>query len=243
MPVHARIGIWVAFLLLLVLIIVGIVFWQRRRARRQRDAIATVEAGQVDGPPPTPFESGFLQVPRPPVSCPAPAYHSYGPRTGVVPKSAYSIGFTPPRSANMPKRPQRDSYSTASHYSITPEDDVPHTSLPPPAATRGFRGPGLPVNPRPAGKYSPAVERKAAVEPTPRDKNTRFVIPELPRDTQKKERREWQVRLEALRSAPIKKSGFEVLAVPAAPTQSRSAGVAGALSSKLRPLFAGTGRL
>jgi len=232
MPVHARIGIWVTFLLLLVLIIAGIVYWQRRRASRQRDAIATVEANQVDGPPPTPFESGFFQVKGPPVSCPPPAYHSHGPRTTHGSQTAFPISFTPPRTA---KRQQRDSnYSTASQYSTTPD-----TPLPPPVARRG---PGLPVNPRPAGKYSPAVDRRAVVESTPRDKNTRFVIPELPRDTQKKERREWQVRLEALRSAPIKKSGFEMLTAPAAPTQSRSAGVAGALSSKLRPLFAGTGR-
>jgi len=241
MSVHARIGIWVAFLLLLVLIIAGIIYWQRRRASRQRDALATVEANQLDGPSPTPFESGFDQVKGPPVSCPAPAYYSRGHRTAAVPQSAHAAGFTLPRTANNPKRQQRDSsYSTASQYS-TPEDDGPRTPLPP-AVTRGFRGPGLPVNPRPPGKLSPAVERRAAVEPTPRDKNTRFVIPELLRDTQKKDRREWQVRLEALRSAPIKKSGFEMLTVPEAPKYSRSAGVAGALSSKLRPLFAGTGR-
>jgi len=102
MSVHARIGIWVAFLLLLVLIIAGIIYWQRRRASRQRDAIATVEANQLDGPSPTPFESGFDQVKGPPVSCPAPAYYSHGHRTAAVPQSAHAVGFTLPRTANNP---------------------------------------------------------------------------------------------------------------------------------------------
>lgn len=224
LPVQARVGIWVAFLLLLVFIIIGAVYWQRRRAGRRRDALTTVEANQIDGPPPTPFEY------------PIPDYDPYTPRTAGVSQYAYSKGITPTRKANILKQ-HRDSYSSASQYSDTPEDDV----LRAPASTGGFRL-GLPVNPRPAGKNGSAVEKRAVVEPTPRDKNTRFILPELQRNTAKKERREWQVRLEALRSAPIKKSGFEVPNVPEAPPHSRSAGVAGALSSKIRPLFTGTGR-
>ncbi|KAM6489808.1 hypothetical protein JOM56_014831 [Amanita muscaria] len=136
-PSRAHIGIGVAFLLLLVLIIVGVIYWQRRRASRERDAIATVEANQLDGPLPTPFESGFVQVQGPPVSCPAPAYHTYGPRTAPVPTSAYSIGFTPIRSAYIPKRQQSDSYSSEIQYSATLED-VLLAPPPPPAATRKF---------------------------------------------------------------------------------------------------------
>jgi hypothetical protein len=134
---RAHIGIGIAFLLLLVLIIIGIIFWQRRRASRERDAIATVEANQLDGPLPTPFESGFVQVQGPPVSCPAPAYHTYGPRSAALPQSAFSIGFTPIRTSSyIPKRQKSDSYS--SQYSATLEDASLCAPPPPPAATRGF---------------------------------------------------------------------------------------------------------
>jgi len=134
---RAHIGIGIAFLLLLVMIIIGIIYWYQRRASRERDAIATVEANQVDGPLPTPFESGFLQVQGPPVSCPAPAYHTYGPRSAAVPQSAYSIGFTPIRTSYIPKRQKSDSYSEASQYSATFEDAL-CAPPPPPAAARGF---------------------------------------------------------------------------------------------------------
>ena len=62
----------------LFLICLTVFLVQRHRASRARDAIATVEASQVEGPLPTPFGSSFVQVPQgQPVSYPAMAY---GPR-------------------------------------------------------------------------------------------------------------------------------------------------------------------
>jgi len=228
LPVHERVAFWIVGLLLLGFIISSFIYCIRRRASRQRDAIATVESNQVNGPPPTPFESGFVQVHGPSATYPTlpPYANAYGPRTAAAPQSAYSVGFTPSRTAkNVPK------YSS-SQYSTSPED-VPYA--PPPASARGIRtagAGGLPGSPRPI-----FFHKKAQDEQTPRDKNTRFVIPELPLATHKKDRRDFA----ALRTAPIKKIAFEGVPVaPERPTQSRSAGVTSTFTSKLRPLFIGT---
>ncbi|KAF8631648.1 hypothetical protein AX17_005050 [Amanita inopinata Kibby_2008] len=220
LPLSARVAIWAICVAVLFLIIITAIYVHRRRASRERDAIATVEASQVDGPPPTPFGSSFVQVQGPPVAYP---FAPYGPRTaGAVPHSAYTVNFTP-RTPGVP--PARTPYSS-SRYPTTPEV----SQLSPYPASRGYRtpGPGLPESPRP----DPAA-------PTPRDKNTRFVIPE-PLPTHKKERRDWSGRLEALKSAPIKRDSFEgVSSEP--PTQVKSAMVTGSFP-KLKPLFTGTSR-
>ncbi|KAF8621938.1 hypothetical protein AX15_007374 [Amanita polypyramis BW_CC] len=204
----------------LVIICITVFLVHRHRTSRERDAIATVEASQVEGPPPTPFGSSFVQAQRAPsITLPPPAY---GPRTAAaVPQSAYSVSFTP-RTPGVPQR-TRTPYSS-SHYSGTGETSY--------AASRGYLtpGPGLPSSPR------------ANMRVTPRDKNTRFVIPEM---TERKERgEEWTERTEALRTAPIGREGFKA-AGGDGPVQVRSAGVAGvtgSFSSRLRPLFAGTSR-
>jgi hypothetical protein len=233
LPVHERLVLWIVGLLLLGLIISTFIYCLRRRASRQRDALATVESNQINGPPPTPFGSGFVQVQGPSVTYPAlpPYTHAYGPRTAAAPQSAYSVGFTPSRTTKNISQHPRDSYSS-SKYSTSPED-VPYA--PPPSSARGIRtagAGGLPGSPRPI-----FFHKKAQNEQTPRDKNTRFIIPELPLATHKRDRRE----LEALRTAPIKKIAFDgVPSAPERPMQSRSAGVTSTFTSKLRPLFIGT---
>jgi hypothetical protein len=195
----------------LLLICLTVFLVQRHRASRARDAIATVEASQVEGPLPTPFQSSFVQVPQgQSVTYPTMAY---GPRTAAVPPSALSVGFTP----NLPQR-ERAPYSS-SHYPLTAE----LSALAPSA--RGFRtggGAGLPESPRPSGARRDAV--------TPRDKNTRFIIPET---TERKGQSNWGERAEALRTAPIRRDGFEQI-TGEPPSQVKSASVV----SRLKPLFA-----
>jgi len=227
LPVHERIGLWILFLSVLALVIGTFLWWLRRRASRQRDAIATVEANQIHGPASTPFESGFVQVHPPVVSYPTQPYNNpYGPRTAAPAQSAYSVGFTPSKNRNL--------YQTDSQYSTTPEEVLLAPPPPPTSSARGIRTGGLPGSPR------PIIFHKKGNETTPRDKNTRFVIPELIQTGVKRDKRE----LEALRTAPVKKITFEGIVNPPIerPMQSRSAGVTTTFSSKLRPLFAGTSR-
>jgi len=202
----ARAAIWSTGVLVLLLIIVTVFLVHRRRTNRARDAIATVEASQVDGPPPTPFESGFVQVQAQPVTYPA---MTYGARTAAVPPSALSVGFTP----SLPQR-ERVPYSS-SHYAQTAE----LSSLVVSGRVNRTGGFVLPESPR------PSLRRDAV---TPRDKNTRFVIPE----TSRKGRVEWSDRVEALRTAPIRRDGFEEI-TGEPPTQVKSASVV----SRLKPLF------
>jgi len=243
MSSRARIGIWVVSFLLMILIIIGVIWWQQHLANRERDAVAAVEANQAEGPPPTPFESGFVQVQGPSVTYPRVAYHGYGPRTAAaaVPQSAYSVGFTPSKTPYVPQRPFGASYS--SRYFPSKPEDTPYVPpyVPPPPATavaHRFREASLPEGPKSPPKVDPIIDKKMlerrATEYTPRDKNTRFIIPDLPQDTQKKDRRAWQVRFESLRTAPIK-DGFEGISVPTSQIQSRSAGVTYGATSEVEP--------
>lgn len=202
----------------LFLICLTVFLVQRHRASRARDAIATVEASQVEGPLPTPFGSSFVQVPQgQPVSYPAMAY---GPRTAAVPPSALSVGFTP----GLPQR-ERAPYSS-SHYPLTAE----LSGLAP--SGRGLRtggGAGLPESARPS-----ASRREAVI--TPRDKNTRFIIPET---AERKGRSDWSSeRAETMRTAPIRRDGFEQI-TGEPPSQVKSASVVG----RLKPLFTTTRRV
>jgi len=206
LPFDARAAIWSAGVFVLILIIITLYLVHRRRTNRARDAIATVEASQVDGPPPTPFESGFVQVQAQPVTYPA---MTYGPRTAAVPPSALSVGFTP----SLPQR-ERVPYSS-SHYAQTAE----LSSLV--VSGRANRTGGL-VPPESA---RPSVRRDAV---TPRDKNTRFILPE----TSRRGRVDWGDRVEVLRTAPIRRDGFEEI-TGEPPTQVKSASVV----SRLKPLF------
>jgi hypothetical protein len=234
LPVHERVAFWIVGMLLLGLTISSFIYCLRRRASRQRDSIATIESNQINGPPPTPFESGFVQVQGRSVTYPAvpPYTNAYGPRTAAAPQSAYSVGFTPARTAKNIQPRSKASYSS-SQYSTSPEDAA---YAPPPSSARGIRtagAGGLPGSPRPI--FFP---KRAQNEQTPRDKNTRFIIPELPLATHRKDRGR---ELEALRTAPIKKISFDdVPSTPERPMQSRSAGVTSTFTSKLKPLFTGT---
>jgi len=211
LPFDARAAIWSSAVFVLILIIVTVFLVHRRRTNRARDAIATVEASQVDGPPPTPFESGFVQVQAQPVTYPA---MTYGPRTAAIPPSALSVGFTP----SLPYR-ERVPYSS-SHYAQTAE----LSSLVVSGRVNRTAGFVLPESPR------PSVRRDAV---TPRDKNTRFILPETNR---KAGRVDWSDRVETLRTAPIRRDGFEEI-TGEPPTQVKSASVV----SRLKPLFT-TGR-
>jgi len=231
LPVHERVAFWIVGMLLLGLIISSFIYCLRHRASRQRDSVATIESNQINGPPPTPFESGFVQVHGHSVTYPAvpPYTNAYGPRTAAAPQSAYSVGFTPSRTAKNIQPRSKASYSS-SQYSTSPEDVA---YAPPPSSARGIRTAGLPGSPRPI--FFP---KRAQNEQTPRDKNTRFIIPELPLTTHRKDRGR---ELEALRTAPIKKIAFDdVPSIPERPMQSRSAGVTSTFTSKLKPLFIGT---
>lgn len=226
LPWGARFAIWAVCASILVMVIVGIILLQRHRARRERDAIATVEANQVEGPPHTAFGSSFVQVQGPP-PYPTTTYNvaPYGPRTaGVAPPSAYTINFTPRTPGGPP--PTKTPYAS-SHYpktaELTPYDLRSFTKSPAPGA-------GLPLSPRPR---TPDIH-----QPTPRDKNTRFIIPDLPR---RESKRDWSDRLEALKSAPIKRNTFESLPSSEPMTQTKSAAVTGSFP-KLKPLLTGTGR-
>jgi len=214
---NAHAAIWASGIGVLLLIFLTVFLVRRHRASRARDAIATVEASQVEGPLPTPFGSSFVQVPQgQPVTYPAMAY---GPRTAAAPQSALSVGFTP----GLPQR-ERAPYSS-SHYPLTAE----LSALAPSA--RGLRtggGAGLPESPRRS-----ASRREAVI--TPRDKNTRFIIPETAERTG---RTDWSERAEAMRTAPIRRDGFEQI-TGEPPSQVKSASVVG----RLKPLFTTTQRI
>ncbi|PFH49543.1 hypothetical protein AMATHDRAFT_63008 [Amanita thiersii Skay4041] len=247
LPLQARAAIWVTCLGVLVLIIGTILLVQRHRANRERDAIATIEASQMEGPMPTPFGSSFVQVNGPP---PPVTYNvaPYGPRTaGVAPASAYTVNFTPRTPANF-AAPGGGAAPTTARTPYA-SSQYPKTAELTPFVSRSYRspGPGLPQSPRP---HTPYVQEKHAnnnnnnnnnngskLTSTPRDKNTRFVIPDL---RSREVQRDWSERLEALRTAPTKRN-FESVPSPTKPTQAKSATVVGTFP-KLKPLFAGTGR-